>query len=144
MKNKQNKYDKKFSYKLLRSHNKRDNNEKESSEHTSQKPTRKFLTMKENKYMSFKLKKMLGELPTIKKLKERLPNLYRKELLCIRCNKKEEDIKHIWECKETHNKIIELERINKEKIAELIYNSENLKQKDELIDKIYKYTRFKK
>ena len=38
---------------------------------------------------------MINELPTLEKLKMRHPDLYKKDLDCIRCNKKKEILLHI-------------------------------------------------
>src|SRR3954469_22333932 len=78
--------DKRLSYKIL-NHNEKD-----------KKKDRKFITMKENNSKNFKFKKMINELPVIEKLKVRNEKLYKKDMMCIRCRRKEETLTHLWEC----------------------------------------------
>ena len=54
---------------------------------------------------------MINELPTLEKLKMRHPDLYKKDLDCIRCNKKKEILSHIWKCSEINNLIVMFERM---------------------------------
>jgi hypothetical protein len=75
-------YDKKLSYRILNldnekiNHTQNDQPEETSSE--APKILSKFLSLKGNKYKSWKFKKLIGELPTIKKLKIRMPKIYKK------------------------------------------------------------------
>ena len=89
--------DKKISYKILNAN--RDN--------TS--TGRQYLTFKENRRKAFKFKLMINELPTLEKLKMRYSDLYKKDLDCIRCNKKKEILSHIWEYSEVNNLIVMFE-----------------------------------
>ena len=68
------------------------NNNKELSDKGRK---RKFLTLKENKRKSFKYKLLIEELLTLQSLKRRLPKIYKKDLLCIRCNNMEETYRHL-------------------------------------------------
>jgi len=128
-------YDKRSSYMLL-NHNEENKNDEEK-----QKTKSKFNTMDANKKKNFKFKKMIGELPTLEKLKIRRPDLYKKDLMCIRCNKKEENIKHIWECPIETNNLVLFERTILEWLSNEIKNDNNIRNHDELLEKIYKYTR---
>ena len=137
-------YDKKLSYRILNLDNEKinhtQNNQLEETSREVLKILSKFLSLKGNKYKSWKFKKLIGELPTIKKLKIRMPKLYKKDLNCPRCRLREENTKHIWECVKSNNDLILLERENKEWIHELVHNYNNFQSKDELLDDIYKFT----
>ena len=107
--------DKKISYKILNA----------NRDDTS--IGRQYLTFKENRRKTFKFKLMINELPTLEKLKMRHSDLYKKDLDCIRCNKKKEILSHIWECSEVNNLIVmfELELkewLNDEVIQRIIPN----------------------
>ena len=138
-------YDKKLSYRILNLDNEKinhtQNNQLEETSREGPKIPSKFLSIKGNKYKSWKFKKLIGELPMIKKLKVRMPKLYKKDLNCSRCRLREENTKHIWECVKSNNDLILLERENKEWIHELVHNYDNFRSKDELLDEIYKFTR---
>jgi len=120
--------DKKLSYKILNS-NKEDQDKK-----------RKFITMNENNIKNFKFKKMLGELPTIEKLKIRKPKLYDQNMNCIRCNKKKETMAHIWECSSVTNDLILFERSIRDWLNDKLVFNKNFNNSDNLIDELYKYT----
>ena len=123
--------DKKISYKILNAN--RDN--------TS--TGRQYLTFKENRRKAFKFKLMINELPTLEKLKMRHPDLYKKDLNCIRCNKKKEILSHIWECSEVNNLIVMFELELKEWLNDEVKKLNNISHHDSLLDKLYKYTRLK-
>ena len=137
-------YDKKLSYQILNLDNEKinhtQNNQLEETSREGPKIPSKFLSIKGNKYKSWKFKKLISKLPTIKKLKIRMPKLYKKDLNCPRCGLREENMKHIWECIKLNNDLILLERENKEWIHELVHNYDNFRSKDELLDEIYKFT----
>ena len=38
---------------------------------------------------------MIGKLPTLKKLKQRMPKIYKEHWQCLRCNCKSEDTRHL-------------------------------------------------
>ena len=103
---------------------------------------RKFFTLKENNSKNFKIKKMLEELPTLEKLKIRNEKVYKKDLLCIRCGNKKENMTHLWECVKERNDVIFFERYIYEWLCGKVKNSENFKNKDDLLCELYKYTRF--
>ena len=85
---------------------------------------------------------MINELPMLEKLKIRYKRLYNKELNCIRCNRKCETLHHLWECDKETNNIIKFERIIKEWLRDRIHNMNIFKEVDNLLDDLYKYTRF--
>lgn len=122
--------DKRLSYKIL------------NTNKSNESKNRKFLTMKENKAKNFKFKKMLDELPTLEKLKIRNPKVYKKETLCVLCNKKIETLPHLWECLHRRNEIVYFEREIKEWLATTVKDSQNFRHHDQLLDELYKYTRF--
>ena len=105
---------------------------------------RKFLTLKENKQKSFKYKLLIKELLTLQSLKRRLPKIYKKDLLCIRCNNKKETHRQLWECKSINNDRNHLERTTLENLKNLIDKEENFIDKDELLKKLFKYCKMKK
>ena len=105
---------------------------------------RKFLILKENKRKSFKYKLLIEELLTLQSLKRRLPKIYKKDLLCIRCNNMEETHRHLWECKEMNNDRNHLERTTLENLKNLIDKEENFIDKDELLEKLFKYCKTEK
>ena len=86
---------------------------------------------------------MINELPTLEKLKIRHPDLYKKDLDCIRYNKKKEILSHIWECSEVNNLIVMFELELKKWLNDNVKKLNNIYYHDSLLDKLYKYTRFK-
>src|SRR2546421_6572659 len=86
---------------------------------------------------------MINELPILEKLKMRHPDLYKKDLDCIRCNKKKEILSHIWECSEVNNLIVMFELELKEWLNDEVKKLNNISHHDSLLDKLYKYTHFK-
>ena len=124
--------DKKVSYSVL-------NNQIKLDSSTS------FETFKESKLKIFKFKIMVNELPVLEVLKRRYKDIYSKDLLCIRCNKQKESVEHIWECKAVHNEIIQFELDNLEWLRDTLHKyKKKFYNIDTIIDKLYKYTRFKK
>ena len=101
-----------------------------------------YESFKDARFKNFRFKLMINELPVIEKLKIRSKQLYDKDLKCIRCNRKSETLHHLWECDIERNKIIEFERIMKEWIHDRIHNMKIFKEVDNLLDNLYKYTRF--
>ena len=85
---------------------------------------------------------MINELPVLEKLKIRSKYLYNKELNCIRCNRKWKTLHHLWKCDKKTNNIVKFERIMKEWLHNRIHNMKIFKEVDNLLDELYKYTRF--
>ena len=101
----------------------------------------KFRNFKDHNLKAFCVKKFLNELPILEILKVRRPDLYKKDLKCIRCHKENETLEHLWECSKVTNDMtiigIKTRRfLNKELFG--------LKQHDELIKEVYKYTKTEK
>ena len=84
---------------------------------------------------------MIGELPILEKLKQRMPKIYKEHWQCLRCNCKPEDTRHLWEYVKARNEVISIERHCKEELDNLIRYNDNFKLKDNLMDAVYKYTR---
>ena len=88
---------------------------------------------------------MVNKLPVLEVLKRWYKDIYSKDLLCIRCNKQKETVEHIWEYKVVHNEIIQFELDNLEWLRDTLHNyKKKFYNIDTIIDKLYKYTRFKK
>ena len=85
---------------------------------------------------------MINELPVIENLKRRTKNLYKDDLNCIRCNNYIETIEHLWECLMIRNEVVLFELEMKEWLENIIHNNKRFTSHDDLIDKLYKYTRF--
>ena len=79
----------------------------------------------------------MDELPTLEKLKARNPYLYKKDILCIRCNKKEENIEHIWNCIDANNDMVIIE-IKSRRFLNKILGSN--KKWHEIVEALYKFT----
>jgi ribonuclease HI len=124
--------DKKLSFSILR-----ENREKEDFDNNNKRP----LSLRGNRFKSFKFRKMIGELPTLEKLKQRMPKIYKEHWQCPRCNCKSEDTRHLWECVKARNEVISMERHCKEELDNLIRFNDNFELKDNLMEAVYKYTR---
>src|SRR3954451_9132535 len=61
----------------------------------------------QRKRKSFKIKSLIGELPTIDKLSVRRPDLY-KNWLCTSCNTVKEDYYHLWTCSHRSRDVLDL------------------------------------
>ena len=129
MKNLEAKYNKKVTFDILNKDNK-----------ITKEKKGKFLFIKGNKYRTFKVKKLFNELLTLENLKRRMPKLYKKNMLCPRCNKKEENTKHIWECKKNNNEITILENKIYKQMLDDVKDNEDFIYKTELTEKLYKYS----
>lgn len=79
----------------------------------------------------------MEELPTLEKLKIRNPSLYHKDLLCIRCSKEKEDVKHLWECSSANNELIFIHIKCRNWLNKKLYS---IKQRDDIIKDLAKYT----
>ena len=77
MKNLEVKYNKKVTFDILNKDNE-----------IAKEKKGKFFSIKGNKYRTFKVKKLFNELLTLENLKRRMPKLYKKNMLCPRCNEK--------------------------------------------------------
>jgi hypothetical protein len=78
--------DKKLSFSILR-----ENREKDDFDNNKKHP----LLLKGNRFKSFKFRKMIGKLPTLEKLKQRMPKIYKEHWQCPRCNCKSKDTRHL-------------------------------------------------
>jgi len=85
---------------------------------------------------------MINELPVIENLKRRTKNLYKDDLNCIRCNNYIETMEHLWECLMVRNEVVLFELEMKEWLEYIIRSNKKFTSHDDLIDKLYKYTRF--
>ena len=102
---------------------------------------KKYMSFKEHNQKNFKIKKLWDELPTVENLKKRNPLIYRKTFLCPRCDKKEENLRHLWECVKADNDTVKLQLFAKRKLENMIRKNEKLfRNKDNLIEKLYKFT----
>ena len=90
----------------------------------------------------FKFKLMINELPVIENLKKRTKNLYKDDLNCIRCNNYIEIMEHLQECLMVRNEVVLFELEMKEWLENIIRSNKRFTSHDDLIDKLYKYTKF--
>jgi ribonuclease HI len=101
----------------------------------------KFRNFKDHNLKAFCVKKFLNELPTLEILKIRRPDLYKKDLKCIRCHKENETLEHLWNCSEATNDINIIGIKSRRFLNKELYG---IKGRDELIDEVYKYTKTEK
>ena len=97
----------------------------------------KFRNFHDHNFKAFNVKKLLDELPTIEKLKIRRPDLYKKDLKCVRCNRENEDLEHLWNCNAATNDIVII-GLKSRRLLEKILGTH--KSKDDIIEAIHKYT----
>ena len=79
----------------------------------------------------------MDELPVIEKLKIRRPDLYGKELNCIRCNKEKETLEHLWECSAATNDMIIIGIKSRNFLHKILGEH---KKRDDIIEMLHKYT----
>ena len=96
----------------------------------------KFRNFYNHNFKVFNVKKLLDELPTIEKLKIRRPDLYKKDLKCVRCNKENKDLEYLWNCKVATNDIVII-GLKSRRFLEKILGLH--KSKDDIIEAIHKY-----
>ena len=69
-------------------------------------------------------------------------NLYKDDLNCIRCNNYIEIMEHLWKCLMVRNEVVLFELEMKEWLENIIRSNKRFTSHDDLIDKLYTYTRF--
>ena len=101
----------------------------------------RFRNFKDHNLKAFNVKKLMDELPTLENLKKRRPDLYAKNLKCIRCNEEQEDLEHLWKCKMVSNDMLFIGLKSKRFLNKILSDE---KKKDEIIEALHKYTRLEK
>jgi hypothetical protein len=105
----------------------------------------RYFNLKKDREKSFKVKKLLNELPVMEILKIRNPKTYLPHFLCPRCSKEKETLTHLWECSKADNDILHLQSTTREYIRNLVYkNKDKFINVETLLDQIYKYTKTRK
>ena len=97
----------------------------------------KFRNFKDHNLKAFNVKKLMDELPVIEKLKIRRPDLYEKELNCVRCNKEKETLEHLWECSAAANDMIIIGIKSRNFLYKILGEH---KKRDDIIEMLHKYT----
>ena len=97
----------------------------------------KFRNFKDHNLKAFNVKKLMDELPVIEKLKIRRPDLYGKELNCVRCNKEKETLEHLWECSAAANDMIIIGIKSRNFLYKILGEH---KKRDDIIEMLHKYT----
>ena len=97
----------------------------------------KFRNFKDHNLKAFNVKKLMDELPVIEKLKIRRPDLYEKELNCVRCNKEKETLEHLWECSAAANDMIIIGIKSRNFLHKILGEH---KKRDDIIEMLHKYT----
>jgi hypothetical protein len=106
---------------------------------------KRYFNIKKDREKSFKVKKLLNELPVMEILKTRNPKTYLPHFLCPRCSKEKETLTHLWECSKADNDILHLQSTTREYIRNLVYkNKDKFINVETLLDQIYKYTKTRK
>ena len=125
--NKENSYKTTWSYNLLNQH--------EIAEDENR------IGLVKSKHKSFKIKLLFNELPTLENLKRRNPGTYKDNWKCPRCNRQNENMKHLWECSKANVDIILLQKAANDFIWEILQNNvSSFKDIGCLHEKLYKYT----
>jgi hypothetical protein len=102
------------------------------------------LNIRRDNEKSFKIKKLFDELPTMEKLKTRKSKVYLENFNCPRCGIYKETLEHLWECSKADNDIVFLQLESREFIKNLIHKAECFVDIDNLLEKLFKYTKIKK
>jgi hypothetical protein len=100
-----------------------------------------FRNFKDHNFKAFNVKKLMDELPVLEKLKIRRPDLYKKDIKCVRCNEDNEDLEHLWNCKAVANDMLFIGLKSKRYLEKILYKE---KFKDKIIDELFKYTKLEK
>jgi hypothetical protein len=101
----------------------------------------RFLNLKRDKEKSFKIKILFNELPVIEKLKVRNPKTYLSIFKCPRCKSHDETLEHLWNCSKADNDVVFLQLNAREFIKNLIHQAECFSNVDDLLQKLFKYTK---
>ena len=101
----------------------------------------KFRTFKDHGLKAFAVKKIMNELPTLENLKIRRPDLYKENLNCVRCNEQKEDLNHLWNCRAVTNDILFIGLKSNRFLNKILVGEKN---KDEIIDALFKYTKLER
>ena len=101
----------------------------------------RFLNMRRDKEKSFKIKILFDELPVMEKLKVRNPKTYLSTFKCPRCTIHNETIEHLWNCSKANNDVVFLQLNAREFIKNLIHQAGCFSNIDDLLQKLFKYTK---
>jgi ribonuclease HI/endonuclease/exonuclease/phosphatase family metal-dependent hydrolase len=101
----------------------------------------KYRHFKDHNFKAFNVKKLMGELPTIEKLKIRRPDIYHQDLNCIRCGKEKEDTDHLWKCVAATNDMVIIGIKSRRFLNKILHGQ---KKKDEIVEALHKYTKLER
>jgi len=101
----------------------------------------KYRNFKDHNLKAFNVKKLIDELPIIEKLKTRRPDIYHKDLNCVRCGNEKEDIDHLWKCVAATSDMVIIGIKSRRFLNKILCGH---KKKDEIVEALYKYTKLER